>query len=77
MSDVGVLDWVWARLQILIENDQVEAILTAHRDSQLAALLRRYRDSLATRSRKPITQRTALTAALMLLAELHPGSPAR
>jgi hypothetical protein len=70
MSDVGVLDWDRARLQVLIENERVEAILTAHRDSPHAPLLRRYRDSLAARNRKPITQRTALTAALALLAEL-------
>lgn len=70
MSDVGVLDWDRTRLQVLIENERVDAILTAHRDSPHAPLLRRYRDSLAARNRKPITQRTALTAALAILAEL-------
>jgi hypothetical protein len=70
MCDVGVLEWDRARLQVLIENDRVVAILTALRDSPHAPLLRRYRDDLASRGRKPITQRSALTAAVALLATL-------
>lgn len=66
MSDAGVLDWDRARPQFLIEIDRVDAILTAHRDNPHASLLRRYRDSLAARNRKSITQRTALAAALTL-----------
>lgn len=54
----------------LVENDRVETILTAHQDSPHAPLLRQYRDDLAARGRKPITQQTALTAAAALLATL-------
>lgn len=71
MAEVGALHWDRARLQTLIEIDRVEAILDAHRDSPHASLLRGYRDHLASRDRKPITQRTALTAALALLATIR------
>jgi hypothetical protein len=70
MAAVGPLEWDRARLQTLIERDRVAAILHAHRDSRHAPLLHRYRDHLAIRDRKPITQRTALTAAVALLAAL-------
>lgn len=70
MTEIGALTWDRARLQTLIEGDRVAAILEAHRDSRQAKLLGRYRDHLASRDRKPVTQRTALTAAVALLAEL-------
>jgi hypothetical protein len=69
-AEVGVIEWDRARLQTLIERDRVTAILTTHAKSPHASLLHRYRDHLAIRDRKPITQRTALTAAVTLLAAL-------
>lgn len=70
MAEVGALDWDRARIQTLIEQDRIAAILRAHRDHSQTTLLVRYRDDLASRDRKPITQRTALTAAVALLTEL-------
>lgn len=69
-AEMGVIEWDRARLQTLIELDRVTAILTTHGKSPHAPLLHRYRDHLAIRDRKPITQRTALTAAVTLLAAL-------
>jgi hypothetical protein len=73
MVEIGVLTWDRARLQPLIEQDWFAAILDADRDGLHAVLPRRYRDQLASRNRKPITQRTELTAALDILATL--GDP--
>ncbi len=70
MCDVGVLEWDRARLKVLVENDRVDSILMAHQDSPHASLLRQYRDDLAARGRKPVTQQNALTAAVALLAAL-------
>ncbi|KOX56907.1 hypothetical protein ADL19_10000 [Streptomyces purpurogeneiscleroticus] len=70
MTQTGVLRWDRARLKTLIEGDRVEAILEAHRDGPHASVLRAYRNHLASRDRKPITQRTALNAALALLGTL-------
>lgn len=75
MAEVGALTWDRARLQAVIEQDRIAAILEAHRDSPHATLLCRYRDDLASRQRKPITQRTALTAAAALLSELGYAPP--
>ncbi len=66
----GALEWDQARLQNLIEHDRVAAILTTHGRGPHAPLLHRYRDHLAIRDRKLVTQRSALTAAVTLLAAL-------
>lgn len=69
----GALEWDQARLQNLIEQDRVSALLSTHGRSPHAPMLHRYRDHLAIRDRKLVTQRTALTAAVTLLAALGDG----
>lgn len=70
MMKVGALDRDRARLRTLIETERVAAILDARNEGHHAVLLQRYREHLASLGRKPITQRTALTAATDLLALL-------
>ena len=69
-AKIGALEWDQARLQTLIDIDRVASILTTHGRGPHGPLLQRYRDYLAIRARKPVSQRTALTAAATLLAAL-------
>ncbi|TXN17299.1 hypothetical protein FV219_00300 [Methylobacterium sp. WL122] len=70
LAEVGALQWERGRLQVLVEHDRVATILERHRYGPHGPLLQRYRDHLDAKGRKPITQRTALTAAVALLATL-------
>jgi hypothetical protein len=69
-ATIGALEWNQAQLQTLIELDRVTAILMTHGKGPNGPVLHHYRDHLAIRDRKPITQRIALTAAATLLAAL-------
>ncbi len=69
-ATIGALAWDQAQLRTLIELDRIAAILTTHGKGPNGPVLHRYRDHLAIRDRKPITQRIALTAAATLLAAL-------
>ncbi len=69
-ATIGALAWDQAQLRTLIELDRIAAILTTHGKGSNGPVLHRYRDHLAIRDRKPITQRIALTAAVTLLAAL-------
>jgi hypothetical protein len=69
-ATIGALEWNQAQLRTLIELDCVAAILRTHGKGPNGPVLHRYRDHLAIRDRKPISQRIALTAAATLLAAL-------
>lgn len=70
MVKVGALDRDRAQLRTLSGAERIAAIIDVHKDGHHAALLQRYREHLVSLGRKPITQRTALTAATALLALL-------
>jgi hypothetical protein len=69
-ATIGALEWDQAQLRTLIERDRIAAILTTYGNGPHGPVLHRFRDHLAIRDRKPITQRIALTAAATLLAAL-------
>lgn len=69
-ATIGALEWDQARLRTLTEHERVTAILKTYGNGPHGSVLHRYRDHLAIRDQKPVSQRIALTAAATLLAAL-------
>lgn len=70
MTEVGAVKLDRARIMNQIEEDRVTQALVAYGEGPHRSLLKRYRNDLADRVRMSVTQRTAVTAAVDLLAEL-------